>query len=85
MRLPEPEILYTRLDNDKTYVYDRQTGIFSKPDPNLETQIRQAAEQQIRESALEGGILEKARENAEQVVRTLITGLGYEDVEFTEP
>jgi hypothetical protein len=82
--LPEPEILYSRLDNDKTYVYDRQTGIFSKPDPNLESQIRQAAEEQITLAALEGGILAKAIANGEQVIRTLVTGLGYEDVEFED-
>jgi hypothetical protein len=82
--LPEPEILYSRLDNDKTYVYDRQTGIFSKPDPNLETQIRQAAEEQIKLAAIEDGILAKAIANGEQVVRTLITGLGYKDVEFED-
>src|SRR5436190_3160983 len=29
--IPAAEILYSKLDNDKTYVYDRQTGIFSKP------------------------------------------------------
>jgi hypothetical protein len=80
--LPEPEILYSRLDNDKTYVYDRQTGIFSRPDPNLETQIRQAAEQQIKEAAIEDGILIKASENGEQVIRTLLTGLGFKEVEF---
>jgi Protein of unknown function (DUF4230) len=80
--LPEPEILVARLDNNKTYVYDRETGIFSRPDPNLETQVRQAAEQQILQAALEDGILERARTNAEEVIRTLVTGLGYKDVEF---
>jgi hypothetical protein len=82
--MPGPEILYSRLDNEKTYVYDRQTGFFSKPDPNLETQIRQAAEEQIKLAALEDGILAKAKANGEQVVRTLIMGLGYKDVEFTD-
>jgi hypothetical protein len=82
--LPEPEILYSKLDNEKTYVYDRQTGIFSKPDPNLESQIRQAAEEQIKLAALEDGIMAKAIANGEQVVRTLVTGLGYKDVEFTD-
>lgn len=82
VRLPEPEILYSKIDNDKTYVYDRQTGIFSKPDPNLETQLRQAAEEEIVQAAIEDGIISKARTNAEQVIRTLITGLGYEEIEF---
>ena len=80
--LPDAEILFTRLDNDKTYVYDRQTGIFSKPDPDLESQVRRAAEQQILQAALEDGILRRAQENAEEVIETLVTGLGYEEVEF---
>ena len=85
IRLPEPEILYSKLDNDKTYVYERQTNIFRKfsPDPNLETQVRQAAEAQIRQSAIEDGILTKARANAEQVLRMLITGLVDKEVEFS--
>jgi hypothetical protein len=83
IRLPEPEILFSTLDNDKTYVYDRQTGIFNKPDPNLETEIRRVAEQEILKTALEDGILAKAAGNAQDVLRTLITGLGYEEVRFT--
>lgn len=83
LRLPKAEILYSKLDNDKTYVYDRDTGLFNKPDPNLETQLRQAAEAEIRNAAIEDGIMIKAQENAEQTLRTLITGLGYDEVEFT--
>jgi hypothetical protein len=82
IRLPEPELLHSTLDNSRTYVYDRETGLFSKPDPDLETQVRQAAEQQIEQAALEDGILGKARANAEEVLRTLITGLGYKEVKF---
>lgn len=82
INLPKGEILFSSLDNDKTYVYDRQTGIFNKPDPNLETEIRRIAEQEILKTALEDGILTKAEENAKDVLRTLITGLGYKEVEF---
>ncbi|MEA2574340.1 MAG: hypothetical protein QOH93_1638 [Chloroflexia bacterium] len=84
IRMPKAEVLFTRLDNDKTYVYDRQTGILSKPDPNLETQMRRVAEQEILQAALEDGILNKARDNAQAVLRTLVTGLGYKDVRFKE-
>jgi hypothetical protein len=82
IRLPKGEILFSALDNDKTYVYDRQTGIFNKPDPNLETDIRRVAEQEILKTAIEDGILGKAEENAKDVLRALITGLGYKEVEF---
>jgi hypothetical protein len=82
--MPEAEILSSKLDNDRTYVYDRQTGIFSKPDPNLESQMRSAAEEQIVQSAKEDGILQKAEDNAKQTLRSLVQGLGYKDVEFKE-
>lgn len=82
IRLPDSEIFVSTLDNDKTYVYDRQTGIFNKPDPNLETDIRRVAEQEITKTAMEDGILEKAKENAKGVLRALILGLGYKEVEF---
>jgi hypothetical protein len=82
--MPNAEILSSKLDNDKTYVYDRQTGLFNKPDPNLESQMRSAAEQQIVLSATEDGILVKAEENAKQTLRSLVQGLGYKDVQFKE-
>lgn len=84
IRLPKAEVLFTRLDNEKTYVYDRQTGIFSKPDPNLESELRRVAEDEILNAALEDGILDKATENARTVLRTLVTGLGYKEVRFEE-
>ena len=82
IRMPRAEVLSYKLDNEKTYVYDRQTGVFSDPDPNLETQIRRAAESKILEAAQEAGITEQAATNARQVLRSLIEGLGYEDVRF---
>ncbi len=84
IKLPQAEVLYSKLDNDKTYVYDRQTGIFSRPDPNLETQIRQAAEQDILNTAVEDGIIAQASTNAQDVLRTLLNGLGYKSVNFTQ-
>lgn len=82
--MPRAQILYSKLDNDKTYVYDRQTGVFNKPDPNLESQMRQVAEQEIVKAAQEDGILAKAQTNAQQVLRTLVSGLGYKEVQFRE-
>jgi len=83
LRLPPPEILSTRLDNSKSNVYDRQTGFFTKADPNLESQIRQRAEQEIRQQALEGGILMTAQDNAEKTLRVLLTSLHYDSVTIT--
>lgn len=80
LTLPEPEIFIATLDNEKSYVYDRETGILSRGDPNLETAARRAAEEEIRKAALEDGILELARQNADNYLLRLLRGLGYEKV-----
>jgi len=84
VRLPEPEIFITTLDNDESYVYDRDTGILTRGDVNLETAARQAAEDAIEEAALEDGILELAGQNAEAYLFRLLRNLGYPDVIFVE-
>ncbi len=81
--LPEPEIFVATLDNDKSYVYDRETGLLSRGDVNLETTARQAAEREIEQAALEGGVLDLARQNAETYLERLFRSLGYEEVVFT--
>lgn len=81
--LPDPEIFIATLDNDKSSVYDRQTGLFRQGDQDLETLARQAAEEEIYESALEDGILQKANNNAELFLERLLDDLGFEDVLFT--
>ena len=80
--LPEPEIFITALDNEKSYVYDRDTGIFTHGEVNLETEARKAAEREIENSALEDGILEIAAQNAESFLDRLFRDLGYPAVIF---
>ncbi|HEY5573222.1 MAG TPA: DUF4230 domain-containing protein [Anaerolineales bacterium] len=81
--LPEPEIFVATLDNEQTYVYDRETGILTQRDINLESTARQAAEQAIREAALEDNILNQARVNAENYLHRLFIDIGnYDEVIF---
>jgi hypothetical protein len=82
VRLPEPEIFSSTLDNNKSYVFDRQTGLLSKGDTNLETQARQAAENEITKAALEDGILNQAGINAQSYLTRLFAQIGYADVTF---
>ncbi len=82
LRLPEPEIFVATLDNEKSYVYDRDTGLLTHGDVNLEAAARQAAEEEMRQAALEDGILDQARLNAESVLYRLLRSLGFADVIF---
>jgi hypothetical protein len=81
-RLPKAEIFYDRIDNQKTRVYSRDTGILVPVDPNLETDVRREAERQLREAALRDGILEAAGRNAGATLTSFLKGLGFQQVEI---
>lgn len=88
INMPEAEILHATIDNDRSYVADRDTGlaiaITGGIDPNLETEVRQRAEVEIEMAALEAGILERANDNAELFMRSFLMGLGFENIIFTD-
>lgn len=83
--LPEPEVFVAALNNEKSYVYDRDTGLLTKGDVNLESAARAAAEDEIEKAATEDGILELARQNGESYLSRLLRELGYADVVFEYP
>ena len=78
--LPPAEILYSRLDNERTQVYDRETGIFAQGDPNLESEARRVAEQQIVQAACESGILTRAVEDGKRNIENLVKAFGVDEV-----
>jgi hypothetical protein len=83
--LPNAEIFITALDNDKTYVFDREVGLLRKGDVQLESAARLAAEQEMERAAIEDGILEQAQLNAEAYLYRLLRSLGFADVVFNSP
>ena len=82
LHLPAPQVFNTRLDSEKTRVYSRQTGLLVPTDPNLETQVRQEAERQLLVAAITDGILKTAQVNASSTIRSLLQGLGFEQIDF---
>ena len=79
-RLPPPEVFIASLDNEKTYVYDRDIGFLRRGDVELESAARLAAEKEILEAALSDGILEQAQVNAEGYLFRLLGSLGFSNV-----
>ena len=80
--MPPAEIFSTRIDNDRTRVYARETGLFTHPDPNLESDVRREAEHQVRQAALDAGILSTAAANARTTLTSFLKGLGFDQVAF---
>lgn len=84
IHLPEAEVLVATLDNEKSYVVDRDTGLLAGANEQLETLARQSGEAAILDAALEYGILNEANANAEEYMEGFLQGLGFETVIFTE-
>ena len=82
LRLPAAEVFSTRIDNAKTRVYSRDTGLFSTPDPNLESEVRQEAERQLQQAALQDGVLKAAGQNARNTLGSMLKGLGFQQIEI---
>ena len=80
LEVPAAEIFATRIDNSRSQVYSRETGLFVRPDPNLETEVRRAAERQVHQAALDSGILKTAADNGRATLEHLLQGLGFESV-----
>ncbi|MCP4423022.1 MAG: DUF4230 domain-containing protein [Chloroflexi bacterium] len=81
-----PEAIYFEdipvLNNERSYVVDRDTGLLTRADPELETEVRRVAETTLREEAQGSAALEVANENARQFMLDFLQGLGFENIEF---
>lgn len=85
VNLPAAEVFVATLDNDKSYVYDRETGLLSRGNIDLETLARQTAEDAILQAALDDDILDQAEVNAENYLTQLFRAMGYPEVVFEFP
>jgi hypothetical protein len=80
--MPGAQLLSVSLDNSKTRVYSRITGLLVPADPNLESEVREKAEAGLRQSALDSGILNTAEGNARATLTTLLHSLGFQQITF---
>lgn len=83
--LPPPELLLVTLDNEKTQVYDRDTGILTRPQADLEREARLIAEDDIVKAACEADLLSKAAENGRKQLTVLFGGMGFTMVDIRIP
>jgi hypothetical protein len=82
LRLPPAEVLVARVDNQKSKVLTRDTGMLRRRDVDLETRARQHAEENIRKEAVSKGILTVATQTAEKKLAGFLNTLGFQKVRF---
>ena len=83
IEIPRAQIFYGYLDSDSTQVLDRDTGLLTKGDDQLESNTRAEAERILVAQAVSAGILDRAQANAEDVLIGFFTSMGYTDVVIT--
>lgn len=82
--LPPAQLIDCIPNDRESRVYDRQSGLLAN-NPDLETRVRQAALVEIRDGAVEAGILDHAAEQAEFVLAALLRSVGFDQVEVSSP
>lgn len=83
VKMPPVEVFVNTLDNSRSHVYDRRTGVAGM-NPELETAARQEAERLMLQAAVEDGLMETAEENARTLLRSFIVSFGFEHVIFVK-
>ena len=81
LRLPPAEILYSRLDTERTRVIYYQKSIFVQRDITMEGKAREEAEKAIREAALQGDILDHAGKYGELFFANWLGSMGFTEVQ----
>lgn len=82
LELPPTQVFDSYLLEDRTEVYDRDMGLLSKGDKDLESKARQAAAEYIVNAACEDGILATAADDAKKYFEDFFAMLDFQEVEI---
>lgn len=82
IKVPSARVLDAYLDDKKTQVIERSTGLLRLFDKDLEQNARQQATDDISRAARLGGISKDADQRAREQLKQLFLQMGFEQVEF---
>ncbi len=80
LRLPPPSVFSATLDEKATRVYSRSTDLLAARHEDLEDRARAEAVRSMEKSAVDQGILDRARRDAERSLSALLRSVGFDDV-----
>jgi hypothetical protein len=89
--LPAPQLRPVRINNDRSYVYQEDRGLFNrladafKSDPNRLQEVYKLAEEKIGTAAKEAGLSKRAEENTRKMLQQVLGALGYTSVTVNFP
>ena len=89
--LPAPQLRPPRINNDRSYVYEEQRGVFNriadmfKSDPNRLQEVYKLAEEKISTAAKDAGLGKRAEENTRKMLEQFLRALGYTSITVKFP
>lgn len=81
--LPRPRVLDVYLDDRRTQVIERSTGVMRTFDKDLEQDARRQAVDQIKVAVRDSGILREAEDRARLQLEGLLVRAGFREVEVS--
>jgi hypothetical protein len=87
--LPPPQLSQAALDMQRSYVVAEERGLLNrigdafKEDSNKQQRVYQEAQKRITEAARSSGLDQRARDNTQRMLESLLTRLGYTSVTVT--
>lgn len=85
VRLPKPEMCYYKLDMENTKIYSVEKQVYFKKESDLAQKALRLAERQMRNAALQSGILDQTRKNAETMLKPLLENVSGKTIIFLDP
>ena len=87
--VPPPQLTDARIDNTKSRIVTRSRGIFARigdalsDDPVNDQELYVGAEDELEKAAKESELLSKAQDNTEDMLKQMLTTLGFDEVVVT--
>lgn len=89
IELPAPQLGQAALDMERSYVVAEERGLLNRigdafrNDPDQQQRVYAEAQRRITEAARSSGLDQRAKENTEKMLRSLLARLGYQSVTIT--
>lgn len=83
IRLPKPELCYYKLNLSESKLYTVEKVVYYRDEKEMIEKAYKSAEAQIMEAALNSGILEQTKANAELILKPLFERIAGKKVLFT--
>ena len=83
--LPQCTILDTKVDVQRSYVYDVRRSLVLSPEAlHLQSVAERQAFEDIQQTAIQAGLIDQAQREAKILIRCFLEAAGFRTVEFGE-